>query len=155
MGKRKITESEQQVLNKLIFPETFQDILDETGLLYGELRDDLINLLNTVDLPIIMVGPDLRIRRFTPPAKDLMNLISGDIGRPLVDLKHPFPDLDLEGVILEVLDTLQVTTVELEDETGTAFELRVKPYRTSDDKIDGAVLVFWRQDRLEASTDPE
>lgn len=46
MGKRKITETEQQVLEKLIFPETFQDILDETGLLYGELRDDLINLLS-------------------------------------------------------------------------------------------------------------
>jgi len=46
MGKRKITKTEQQVLEKLIFPETFQDILDETGLLYGELRDDLINLLS-------------------------------------------------------------------------------------------------------------
>lgn len=46
MAKRKITKSEQQVLNKLIYPETFQDILDETGLLYGELRDDLINLLS-------------------------------------------------------------------------------------------------------------
>lgn len=46
MAKRKITESEQKVLNKLIYPETFQDILDETGLMYGELRDDLINLLS-------------------------------------------------------------------------------------------------------------
>lgn len=46
MAQRKITKSEQQVLNKLIYPETFQDILDETGLLYGELRDDLINLLS-------------------------------------------------------------------------------------------------------------
>lgn len=46
MGKRKITKTEHMVLEKLIFPETFQDILDETGLLYGELRDDLINLLS-------------------------------------------------------------------------------------------------------------
>jgi len=46
MGKRKISNTEQQVLEKLIFPETFQDVLDETGLLYGELRDDLINLLS-------------------------------------------------------------------------------------------------------------
>lgn len=47
MGKkRKITSTEKRVLEKLIFPETFQDILDETGLLYGELRDDLINLLS-------------------------------------------------------------------------------------------------------------
>lgn len=46
MAKRKITKTEQQVLEKLIFPETFQDIMDETGLLYGELRDDLINLLS-------------------------------------------------------------------------------------------------------------
>lgn len=46
MAKRKITQTEQKVLEKLIFPETFQDIMDETGLLYGELRDDLINLLS-------------------------------------------------------------------------------------------------------------
>lgn len=46
MSKRKITETEKCVLEKLIFPEKFQDILDETGLLYGELRDDLINLLS-------------------------------------------------------------------------------------------------------------
>lgn len=46
MGKRKITKTERRVLERLIFPETFQDILDETGLLYGELRDDLINLIS-------------------------------------------------------------------------------------------------------------
>lgn len=46
MGKRKITKSELRVLEKLIFPEQFQDILEETGHLYGELRDDLINLLS-------------------------------------------------------------------------------------------------------------
>lgn len=46
MAKRKITNTERQVLEKLIFPETFQDILEETGLLYGELRDDLINLIS-------------------------------------------------------------------------------------------------------------
>ncbi|SMO75010.1 hypothetical protein [Fodinibius sediminis] len=46
MGKRKITKSERKVLEKLIFPERFQDVLEETGHLYGELRDDLINLLS-------------------------------------------------------------------------------------------------------------
>jgi hypothetical protein len=46
MGKRKITKSERRVLKRLIFPETFQAIQDETGLLYGELRDDLINLIS-------------------------------------------------------------------------------------------------------------
>lgn len=46
MAKRKITKTEKTVLEKLIFPEKFQDILDETELLYGELRDDLINLLS-------------------------------------------------------------------------------------------------------------
>lgn len=46
MGKHKITKTERRVLERLIFPETFQDIMDETGLLYGELRDDLINLLS-------------------------------------------------------------------------------------------------------------
>ncbi|HKL19633.1 MAG TPA: hypothetical protein VJ905_11715 [Halalkalibaculum sp.] len=46
MVNHKITKSERRVLERLIFPETFQVIMEETGLLYGELRDDLINLLN-------------------------------------------------------------------------------------------------------------
>ncbi len=46
MSKHKITKTERRVLERLIFPETFEDVLDETGLLYGELRDDLINLLS-------------------------------------------------------------------------------------------------------------
>ncbi|HET6527694.1 MAG TPA: hypothetical protein VFG39_02995 [Balneolaceae bacterium] len=46
MSKHKITKTERSVLEKLIFPEEFEDILEETGLLYGELRDDLINLLS-------------------------------------------------------------------------------------------------------------
>ncbi|TYP94843.1 hypothetical protein LX73_0132 [Fodinibius salinus] len=46
MSKRKISQTEKRVLEKLIFPEKYQDILEETGLLHGELRDDLINLLS-------------------------------------------------------------------------------------------------------------
>lgn len=46
MGKHKITKSERQVLEKLIFPEQFEVVMEETGHLYGELRDDLINLLS-------------------------------------------------------------------------------------------------------------
>lgn len=46
MGKHKITKTEKRVLERLIFPEKFQDIMDETGLMQGELRDDLINLLS-------------------------------------------------------------------------------------------------------------
>ncbi len=46
MSKRKITKTERRVLERLIYPEKFQDILEETGLLHGELRDDLINLLS-------------------------------------------------------------------------------------------------------------
>lgn len=46
MSKHKVSASERQVLEKLIFPESFHIIMDETGLKYGELRDDLINLLN-------------------------------------------------------------------------------------------------------------
>lgn len=46
MSKRKISKTEKRVLEKLIFPEKYQDILEETGLLHGELRDDLINLLS-------------------------------------------------------------------------------------------------------------
>ncbi len=121
---------------------TLNEELRERNEELQRLNDDLVNLLASVSIPIVMVGSDLRIRRFTPPAEDLMNLIDTDVGRPLTDLNHPFQEVDLEAKILEVLDSLQVVTETVEDEEGHRYELRVHPYRTADNKIEGAVLVF-------------
>ncbi|PSG98002.1 hypothetical protein BRD56_02605 [Thermoplasmatales archaeon SW_10_69_26] len=108
-----------------------------------QVNADLVNLLEGVGLPIVMLGAELDIRRFTPQAAELLGLIAADVGRPLADLNIPF-DVDLQAEIREVLDTLSVNRTSLTDDEGNRYRLRIKPYRTDDDdRIDGAVLVFW------------
>jgi two-component system CheB/CheR fusion protein len=107
-----------------------------------QVNADLVNLLEGVGLPIVMLGAELDIRRFTPQAAELLGLIAADVGRPLADLNIPF-DVDLQAEVREVLDTLSVHQTILTDDEGNRYRLRIKPYRTDDDRIDGAVLVFW------------
>jgi PAS domain S-box-containing protein len=89
-----------------------------------------------------MVGGDLRIRRFTPPAKKALNLLPTDVGRPIGDIKPAVIVPDLEAVIGEVIEKVQPVEREVRDRDGRWFVLRIHPYRTADHKIDGAVLVM-------------
>ncbi len=106
----------------------------------AQLNDDLINLLGSMNMPIVMTGRDLRIRRFTPVAERVLRLIPTDIGRPIADLKPRINVPDLEEVLHHVLDTLQPYEREVEDHEGRCYLMRVRPYRTGDDRIDGTVL---------------
>ncbi len=103
-------------------------------------NDDLMNLLASMNMPIVMTGRDLRIRRFTSVAEKALRLIPSDLGRPIADLKPRINVPDLEEVLREVLDTLQPYEREVEDREGRAYLMRVRPYRTGDDRIDGTVL---------------
>src|SRR5207253_3756693 len=106
----------------------------------AELNDDLINLLGSMNMPIVMTGNDLRIRRFTPMAEKVLRLISTDVGRPLADLKPRIDVPDLEEILQRVVDTLQPHEQEVQDREGRFYLMRVRPYRTADNRIDGAVL---------------
>jgi two-component system, chemotaxis family, CheB/CheR fusion protein len=106
----------------------------------AQVNDDLINLLGSMNMPIVMTGRDLRIRRYTPLAEKALRLIPTDIGRPIADLKPRINVPDLEDVLHHVLDTLQPYEREVEDPEGRSYLMRVRPYRTGDDRIDGAVL---------------
>lgn len=103
-------------------------------------NNDLVNLLTAVDIPILMLGNDLRIRRFNLAAQKTLNLIPGDIGRPVSDLRTTLRIDDLEGLVTGVLDSLRETEAEVTDASERIFRLRVRPYRTLDGRIDGAVL---------------
>ena len=102
-----------------------------------------------------MLGRDLRIRRFTPAAGTLLNLIPTDLGRPLGDIRPTFDIPDLEAMLLEVIATVAVQEQEVQDRTGHWYLLRMHPYRTADNRIDGVVLVLLdideRQQAQEAS----
>jgi len=103
-------------------------------------NSDLTNLLASVDIPIVIVGNDLGIRRFTPRAEELFNLIPSDIGRPIGQINPNFTVEDLSGLIRDTVETLTAQEREVRDPGGRWLSLRIRPYKGIDNRLDGAVL---------------
>jgi two-component system CheB/CheR fusion protein len=113
-----------------------------------QVNNDLTNLLASINIPILMLTHDLRIRRFTPMAQRLFNFIPTDAGRPFSDIRANLNIPDLESLILEVLETLSVKELEVQTQGGHWYTLRIRPYRTTENQIDGVVLVLLDIDAL-------
>jgi len=109
----------------------------------SRVNSDLVNLLGSVQIAIVMVTGDLRIRRFTPMARKILNLIPTDIGRPIGDIKPNFDCPDLEKVILDAIETVTTQERECRDRNGNWYSLRVRPYKNLESRIDGAVLALF------------
>jgi two-component system CheB/CheR fusion protein len=108
----------------------------------AQLNDDLTNLLSSVNIPILMLSGDWRIRRFTQQAEKLLNLLPGDVGRPIVNLRPNIDVPDLASLVTEVVDSMGMREREVQDRDGRWYSMRVRPYRTMDNKIDGVVITF-------------
>jgi len=108
----------------------------------SRVNSDLLNLLSTVDITILIVGNDMRIRRFTPTAERMLNLIPGDVGRPLGQINTNLTSSDLEALARETIETFMPREIEVQDRVGRWYMLRVRPYRNVDNRIDGAVLTL-------------
>jgi len=106
------------------------------------LNGDLSNLLASLDIAVLMLGYDLKIRRFTPTAAKLLRLIPTDVGRPITDIQHEIKIPNWEAIIQNVMDNMVVFEEELEALNGRWYTMRVRPYKTPENKIDGAVIVF-------------
>ncbi len=104
--------------------------------------DDLANLLGGVNIPIVMLDNERRIRRFTPTAEKLLNLLPGDVGRPFSNIRPNIQVQDLEILIKEVVDSITVRERDVQDGEGRWYTLRIRPYRTMENKIDGVTMVF-------------
>ncbi|MEG3896420.1 MULTISPECIES: chemotaxis protein CheB [unclassified Microcoleus] len=114
-------------------------------------NNDLTNLLASINIPILMLTNDLQIRRFTPTAQQVFSLIPTDVGRPFSDIRSTLNVPDLEQMILEVIDTLHTKEQEVQTQAGYWYNLRIRPYRTTENKIDGAVMVLIDIDALKRS----
>jgi two-component system, chemotaxis family, CheB/CheR fusion protein len=108
----------------------------------SRVNSDLINLLATVDVTILIVGNDMRIRRFTPTAERVLNLIPGDVGRPVGQINTNLVAENLESLTRETIDTMTPKEVEVQDSQGKWYSLRIRPYKNVDNRIDGAVLTL-------------
>lgn len=105
-------------------------------------NDDMGNLLGSIDIGVVMLGSDLLIRHFTPAAAKLLNLIPGDLGRPIGNIRPNLNLDDLEQSVAEVVDTLIPKEQEAQDSRGGSYSVRIRPYRTAENKIDGAIVAF-------------
>jgi len=120
---------------------TVNDELHNRMLELSQSNDDLSNVLSGVDLPIVIVGMDRRVRRFSGKAERVLNLVASDVGRPVSHLVSSISNADVEKLLEDVIAhaTVRQQTATI---NGRSFLLRVVPYMTSDHSIRGAVLLF-------------
>jgi two-component system CheB/CheR fusion protein len=104
--------------------------------------NDVQNLINSTDIGTVFLDRTGRIKLFTPRARDIFNLIPSDRGRPLDDINSHLVDVDLQNDVDLVLDRLERVEREVATRAGRWYLMRVGPYRTADDHIDGVVLTF-------------
>jgi two-component system CheB/CheR fusion protein len=119
---------------------TVNEEMQHRNELLTQLNNDLTNLLYSVSLPIVMVGADLSVRRFTPQAASALGLTSTDIGRPMPRLRLKLDMGKLEQNMLDVIQQVKSQELKVQNSDGKWCALRIVPYRTMDNRIDGVVL---------------
>jgi two-component system CheB/CheR fusion protein len=132
---------------------TLNEAMQNRNAELGSANNDLLNLLGHVDIPVVMVSNDLRIRRFTPPAQKLLNLLPGDIGRRLGEIRPNLEVEDLETLAREAIRHAAPQEREVRTNEGGWQMLHVRPYKTWDNRIEGAVISLQDVDALKRTLD--
>lgn len=109
----------------------------------GKANDDLNNLIASTDIATIFVDRALRIKRFTPRAAEIFSIIPSDIGRSLLDITHRLDYGMLAEDVSATFETLRLVEREVRSNDGRWYIVRLLPYRTTEDKIEGAVMTFF------------
>lgn len=138
--------------------EELQSINEELNTVNSQLHDkvgelteannDLANLFSATQIATVFLDGRLRIKRFTPKANELLNLIPADVGRPLAHITRNFDDPGLAADIAAVISSLVPIEKEVQTAGGRWYTMRILPYRTLDNRIDGAVVTFADVTRL-------
>jgi len=134
------SKEEMQSLN-----EELQTVNTELQAKVDELsrsNNDMKNLLNSTDIATLFLDGDLKVRRFTTQATKIIKLIPGDVGRPITDLSSDLLYPELTADAQEVLRKLGFVEKPVNARDGRWFTVRIMPYRTLDDRIDGLVITF-------------
>ncbi|HTU02843.1 MAG TPA: chemotaxis protein CheB, partial [Candidatus Sulfotelmatobacter sp.] len=134
-------KEELQALNEEL--QTVNAELQQNVAALGQANNDMANLLAGTGIATIFVGQDLHIRRFTPAATQILRLIGTDVGRPISDLaSHLVGYPSLVEDVRKVLDILVPIDGQVQTQDGRCFAMRLQPYRTQQNVIEGAVLTF-------------
>jgi two-component system CheB/CheR fusion protein len=109
---------------------------------FSKVNRDLTNLLESISIPLVMVGRDLRIRRFTRAMEPMLNLIAADVGRSITDLQPEMELPDLRRLLLDAMEGGNRKPRDIRDSHGRWYSLRVLPSVGPNGKTDGAVLML-------------
>jgi len=110
---------------------------------FSRVKNDMKNLLNSTDIATLFLDKELNIRRYTNQATKIFKLIKSDIGRPFTDQVSELIYPELAADAMEVLKTLTFIKKQIPTNDGRWFSIRIMPYRTFDDRIDGLVITFF------------
>jgi len=145
------TKEELQSLNEEL--TTVNDELEQRNVALAELNGDLTNLLESVEIPIVLLSADLRIRRYNPEAERLLHLTPAHKGRPIGKCRPSALPADLPALAQGAMDQNVVQSRKLLDDEGRWRELRLRPYRAADGTVSGVVLALVDIDQLKRSLD--
>lgn len=135
------SREELQSINEEL--ETINAELSENNARLNEVNSDLKNVLDSTDIAKLILAKNLIVRRFTRSTRDILTIDERDVGRNVTDLKWHVDYPELPADVEKVETTLQVIERELRNErTGEYYEVRVRPYRSLDDKLDGCIITF-------------
>ncbi len=132
--------------------EEIQSLYEELMTVNGELKDknddllrsysDLNNFLNSTEIAAIFLDNELNIRRFTPLATQMFNLLPVDLGRPLGHIVSNLAEVNVIEDVKEVLGTLALSFKEVRTKQGIWHMMRILPYRNENNLVEGAVITF-------------
>ena len=134
------SKEEMQSMNEEL--QTLNHELQEKVEELSDASNDMRNLLDSTEIAILFLDGGFNVRRFTPEAAKLIRLIPGDVGRPLTDLVSDLRYPEMHEDAREVLRTLVFTEKSVSSQNGKWFRVRIMPYRTLDNRIDGLVITF-------------
>ena len=132
---------------------TLNDELQHRNAELDVLTHDLSNLLVGVDIPVLVLDAELRVRRFTPMAGALLNLIAGDVGRPFSNIASTLDVTDWKELFASVTAHGQLVEREVMDRTGHRYSMRVRPYKTGNNRIEGVLVVLLDTDVIYKARD--
>jgi two-component system, chemotaxis family, CheB/CheR fusion protein len=121
---------------------TLNEELQHRNVELAQTATDLNSLLNAIEIPIVILGKDRRIRRFTQVGEQLLNLIPSDVGRPINQIR---PNLDwpnMEQMASQVIERGASVECEVRDQKGHWYALRMRPYQTVENRVEGILVVL-------------
>ncbi len=134
------TNEEVQSLNEELKTIQYeqQDMIDEQSLVINDVK----NLMDSTKIATLFLDKTMCVKRFTSQMSEVCRLISSDAGRPITDIATDLIYPELPKDIQKVLRTLNTHEKQVRSQSGAWFNVRILPYRTLEDKIDGVVITF-------------